>query len=148
MLLIPSYCLIILCSILVAVVSVGRPSGPCFPRSFTWWPCLSALHSSQVWHLSCPPPSPGMADLLLLHPPSPKPRNPKIPPLFVLLSYWLFYLPIRTKWGQVLRSSKQFSGENSICNTSSYTSLLMILKKCVVFWSAIANSSASFPTLL
>jgi hypothetical protein len=60
------------------------PSRPCSPGFLTWQPCLSALDSSQAWHLSSLPHSPCIGNLLLL---SSLPKNPKIPPLSALTSY-------------------------------------------------------------
>lgn len=92
---IPGYDLLNTILYLCALCLEGSPSGLHLcsallpPSSFTWQLCLSLLIASQAWSLSCPPHSPGMADLFsFLIFPDPSHGFLKSC-LSVLSSYWL-----------------------------------------------------------
>ena len=64
MLLFPTYCLLILCSTLVALDSVGQPSVLYSPASYRWQLCLFVQPSSQAWCCSSPQHFSSMANSL------------------------------------------------------------------------------------
>lgn len=67
---------------------LGRSLGLTLPGLFTWWACLSVLHSSQVWRLFSPLHSPIMVGLSL--PPLSQSQAHKIPKINLCQpSYWL-----------------------------------------------------------
>jgi hypothetical protein len=150
--LIPSYYLLILCSILAALDPVGCPLSCAFsPSSFLRQPCLSFLHSSQAWWLSSPPHSP---DVFLLFPLGPKARNPKNPASVCsppLLSLGIFIHQSELSGGQVPRSYRQtlsnkqvFLGNIiSIRNTKQLKSLQSTESHLLSFRSSSSSSSSS-----
>ena len=141
----------------------GLCSGPLSPGSFTWWPCLSVLHSSQAWCLSSLLHSLYMAKLCLPFPPSRKPKNPKILPLSALSSYWLLtfsFINQNQSGDKFPEATCRHSGTKSIlgnmisiCNSSS----LQLSCQLLLGWlnqSPLSNSgirgvhSHCFPTPL
>lgn len=64
------------CCILAALDPVGGPFGLRAPSSFTWWLCLSVLHSSQAWRLFSPTLSYPFPSCPVLTPADPLPKLP------------------------------------------------------------------------